>query len=355
MTNIELEDIFKSDDFKTCEDKLKKSEIKSYHNSDSEAEIKENREKMNELKKTRDFIQFDLSEIDKYEELPNTNNWEKFIAKYKLNTNKYKFISGNSEKLLDVFNNFYNAHPFLTPFVGENYGKVLNQKIDVLYVMESHYLPDFSEFYPEGIKKRSEKQNWLLTNWYASDWYKSTLYQEDLEYMWTESVIKYNMISNNRFTQLFRRMLSPLYSCISNNDKQIPDNELIEMINGIAFMNYYLRPAEKTGSHIMPTTLDNLISYINLLSVWEKLGKPHVIICSSLAANCFEAYAQYMSNKDGFKNDFVRCNHPGTRSWGKKISCNETVFYTPKGQSKQYNSEEIQKAFWKEVFSQEKQ
>lgn len=353
MTNIDLEKIFKSDDFKTCEDELKKSEIRSYRNSDPEPEIKVNREKMNELKEKRNFTQFNFPKIDKYKELPNANNWEKFIAKYELNTKKYnQLFSGNSEKLLDAFNNFYNAHPFLTPFVGENYGKVLDKEFPVLFVMESHYLPNFSEFYPENINKmkRYDKQNWLLNHWYVSDWYKNTLYREDLEYMWTESVIKYNMISNKRFTQLFNRMLSPLYSCIRNNNEPIPDNkiemipnnELIKMLNGIAFMNYYLRPAEKTGSHIMPTTLDNLISYINLLSVWEKLDKPRVIICSSLAADCFEAYAQCMTNKDWFKDYFVRCNHPSALSWFKEIKEDKTNVWFNSKAGKQ-TSYEIQK------------
>ena len=362
MTNIDLEKIFESDDFKTCEDELKKSEIKSYRNSDPKPEITVNREKMNELKEKRDFTQFNFPKIDKYKELPNANNWGKFIAKYGLNKNKYKnFFSGNSEKLLNVLSDFYKDHPFLTPFVGEKYDTVtvLDKKIKVLYVLESHYLPTFSKVYERYDNDKKNKQKWLLEQWYASNWAEQIpLYREDLEYMWTESVIKYNMLNNGHFINMFKRMLLPLYDAIKNDNRvnlqsnpakgieRINNDEIKTIIESIAFMNYYLRPAEKTGSHITPTTLDNLISYINLLSVWEKLDKPLVIICSSLAADCFEAYAQCMTNKDWFKDYFVRCNHPSAQSFLKEIKEDKTKVWFNSNVGKR-TSYEIQKEFYR--------
>ena len=366
MTNIDLEKIFESDDFKTCEDELKKSEIRSYRNSDPEPEIKVNREKMNKLKEERDFTQFNFPKIDKYKELPNANNWEKFIAKYKLNKNKYKnFFSENSEKLLNVLNDFYKHHPFLTPFVGKKYGTVLNQEIKVLYVLESHYLPTFSKVY-KGYDKgydddKNNKQEWLWKHWYASDWAEQiSLYREDLEYMWTESVIKYNMLNNGHFINMFKRMLLPLYDTIKNNNvidnpakgiERINNDDIKTIIEGIAFMNYYLRPAEDTGSHINPEEIDNFFSFFNLLLVWESLGKPYVVICSSRAANAFESYAQYLPQKeidDKFvlNDKFVRCNHPSALSWFKEIKKDNTnVWFNSKiGKRTSY---EIQKEFYR--------
>ena len=360
MTNIDLEKIFESDDFKTCEDELKKSEIRSYRNSDPEPEIKVNREKMNELKEKRDFTQFASPKINKHEELPNANNWEKFIAKYELNKNKYEnFFSGNSEKLLNVLNDFYKDHPFLTPFVGEKYDTmtVLDKKIKVLYVLESHYLPTFSKVY-EKYTTSDKKQEWLLKHWYASDWAEQiSLYREDLEYMWTESVIKYNMLNNGHFINMFKRMLLPLYDTIKNNNvidnpakgiERINNDDIKTIIEGIAFMNYYLRPAEATGSHINPEQIDNLFSFFNLLLVWENLGKPCVIICSSRAANAFESYAKYLLKEEislSLNDKFVRCNHPSSLSWFKEIKEDNTNVWFNSNVGKR-TSYEIQKEFY---------
>lgn len=96
--------------------------------------------------------------------------------------------------------------------------------------------------------------------------------------MWTESVVKNNIKTNNRFKAMFEKMLK---ISISKDKKiEIP-------IESIAFMNYFLRPAENTGVSIEHQYIDSLFSYLNLIRVWQALGKPYIIICSAKLENLF--------------------------------------------------------------------
>lgn len=361
MTGSDIIDIFSSKNntsnyFSECEKKLRDNKnIKSYWDtSDSNPEILENRKQMDEVKnrvshssEVLDFFQKNYFSDDK--------KWKIFLDKFKFRPKDKKFFSKKNPK--ELLLDFYKTHPFLTPFVGENYEKFPDKKIHILYVMESHYLPTFSKVY-EGYDNDDDKQEWLWKHWYASDWAKQmSLYREDLEYMWTESVIKYNMLNNGHFINMFKRMLLPLYDTIKNNNvidnpakgiERINNNDIKTIIEGIAFMNYYLRPAEATGSHINPEQIDNLFSFFNLLLVWESLGEPCVIICSSRAANAFESYAKYLLKEEislSLNDKFVRCNHPSSLSWFKEIKEDKTNVWFNSKAGKQ-TSYEIQKEFY---------
>lgn len=63
----------------------------------------------------------------------------------------------NDDNATDILNNFYNNHPFLIPFVGKDYPKESNKKF--LYVLESHYLPEFQMFMLICLKKAKTKTN----------------------------------------------------------------------------------------------------------------------------------------------------------------------------------------------------
>lgn len=344
MTGSDIKDIFSSKNntsnyFSECEKKLRDNKnIKSYWDtSDSNPEILENRKQMDKLKKA-DFKSSEILHFFHKNYFSDPCKWENCLHDFKFDNLENMNILFKNVNITQPIFNFYENHPFLTPFVGKKYGTVLNKKIKVLYVMESHYLPTFSKVY-ERYKKYTtsdKKQEWLLKHWYASDWTEQiSLYREDLEYMWTESVIKYNILNNGHFINMFKRMLLPLYDAIKNNNdidnpakgiERISNDDIKTIIESIAFMNYYLRPAEATGSHINPEEIDNFFSFFNLLLVWESLGNPYVIICSSRAANAFESYAQYLpqekiplSLNDKLNNKFIRCNHPSALSWFKKI------------------------------------
>lgn len=243
----------------------------------------------------------------------------------------FKKAGLNDDDATDILNNFYNNHPFLIPFVGKDYPKENDKKF--LYVLESHYLPEFSDVYANMPKKSKNKNKWLKEQWYKHDFswknLKSSpnreisLYREDIEYMWTESVVKNNRKNNNRFKAMFEKMLN--ISISKNKEIEIP-------IESIAFMNYFLRPAENTGVSIEHQYIDSFFSYLNLIRVWQALGKPYIIICSAKARKSFYFYwKEHRKYLEGLKENivdntgfttsakFCLCNHPNNRSWNKPI------------------------------------
>lgn len=236
----------------------------------------------------------------------------------------FKKAGLNDDDATDILNNFYNNHPFLIPFVGKDYPKESNKKF--LYVLESHYLPEFSDVYANMPKKSKNKNKWLKEQWYKHDFswenLKSSskseisLYREDIEYMWTERVVKNNIKFNNRFKALFENMLN------------IKKEEIERAVKSIAFMNYFLRPSEYTGASIKHEYIDSLFSYLNLIRVWKALDEPNIIICSAKARKSFEFYWGLHKNYGKTylipENKFCLCNHPSNRSWNKSMEDNET-------------------------------
>lgn len=273
----------------------------------------------------------------------------KYIMDYKLNIDleiikgifesdfkKTKIEDDDSEDDIfdtatSILNGFYKKHPFLIPFVGKNYSKA---KPQYLYVLESHYLPNSSSFYELHYNKldtEDKKNKWLKEQWYEKDFKWSNLklfnvnnaessekeeiflHREDIEYMWTESVVKNNIKYNNRFIALFENMLN------------IKKEEIECAVKSIAFMNYFLRPSEDTGVSIKYEYIDSLFSYLNLIRVWEALGKPYIIICSAKVRNSFKGYwEKHNTILDNSENQIPEdnlclCNHSSNMSWKRKI------------------------------------
>lgn len=248
-----------------------------------------------------------------------------------------KATKENGDKVIKVLNNFYKYHPFLIPFVGKDYPQ--NDKKKFLFVMESHYLPEFSDFYVNMPRKSKDKNEWLKEQWYKRDfsWEKLqsspeseiSLCREDIDYICTESVVKNNIKNNNKFKALFRNMLKPIFN--------IENDQIENTIKSIAFMNYFLRPSEYTGVSIKGKDIDKLFSYLNLIRVWKALDEPYIIICSAIARKSF--YFYWKEHKKcledpGVKNivddtafttdaEFCLCNHPNNRSWNKPIEEDE--------------------------------
>ena len=176
------------------------------------------------------------------------------------------------------------------------------------------------------LKKSKNKNKWLKEQWYKHDFswenLKSSskseisLYREDIEYMWTERVVKNNIKFNNRFKALFENMLN------------IKKEEIERAVKSIAFMNYFLRPSEYTGASIKHEYIDSLFSYLNLIRVWKALDEPNIIICSAKARKSFEFYWGLHKNYGKTylipENKFCLCNHPSNRSWNKSMEDNET-------------------------------
>lgn len=238
----------------------------------------------------------------------------------------------DDEDVTKILNDFYKNHPFLIPFVGKDYPE--NDKKKFLYVLESHYLPDQSIFYEPHYNKldtEDKRNEWLKEQWYEKDFKWSNLKQfneniekspekkaiflhrEDIEYMWTERVVKNNIKYNNRFKALFKNMLN------------INIEKIESAVESIAFMNYFLRPSEYTGASINYEYIDSLFSYLNLIRVWNALGQPYIIICSAKVRNSFKGYwEKHHTILDNPENkipvtNLCLCNHPSNMSWNRKI------------------------------------
>lgn len=297
----------------------------------SEEQLYETYEQKVNLVKEMSSYYSSNKEIDA--EICNTEEM-KNIMDYKLNIDleiikgifesDFKKASLNDDDVKKILNDFYKNHPFLIPFVGKDYPK--NDKKKFLYVLESHYLPEFSDVYANMPKKSKNKNKWLKEQWYKHDFswenLKSSskseisLYREDIEYMWTERVVKNNIKFNNRFKALFENMLN------------IKKEEIERAVKSIAFMNYFLRPSEYTGASIKHEYIDSLFSYLNLIRVWKALDEPNIIICSAKARKSFEFYWGLHKNYGKTylipENKFCLCNHPSNRSWNKSMEDNET-------------------------------
>lgn len=175
-----------------------------------------------------------------------------------------------------------------------------------------------------------DKNKWLKEQWYDFDfsWEKLqssskseiSLYREDIEYIWTESVVKNNIKNNKRFRALFGKILKPIFN--------IENEQIEDTIQSIAFMNYFLRPSEYTGASIKHEYIDLLFSYLNLIRVWKALDEPNITICSAKARKSFEFYWDLHKNYGKTylipENKFCLCNHPSNRSWNKSMENNET-------------------------------
>lgn len=269
-----------------------------------------------------------------------------------------KHTGFNINTLLEIVDVFYKKHPFLVPFVGKHYGNlsISDKKIRALYVLESHYLPDFSMLYRDylDLNKKEAKNNWLKENWYENNlWWedlhsqnKIALYKEDVEYMWTESVLRWNIEHNKKFQHLFKTMLMPLNENLDDSSKQDISSQdgLVTLVNSVAFMNYFLRPSEHHGSSIQHEYIDSYLSYFNLVKVWMKMGKPRIVICSSKVRNSFVYYNNkfsYIKSAEKMtrcNQKICLCNHPNNRSWNRKIKSEHA--------DQLLSSAEIQNNFW---------
>jgi hypothetical protein len=183
----------------------------------------------------------------------------------------------------------YENHPQMLPFVGKYWGTCKK----LLVICESHYLPPYS--LPETIR----------------DWYDLTVNElNDDEKEWTNTAkivdeTWYENKSHNNFRNID-------YAIIESGFK--PDFKLGEnSFCYISYMNFFQRPAEKTGDSINPQKVDLEIANETLTHVINVLKPDFLFFVSSKAWECF--------NKDWHK-DLIASNrighscHPTSPHWG---------------------------------------
>lgn len=246
-------------------------------------------------------------------------------------SDKYS-LSEEDENLHDLMEiKFYKNHPFYVPFVGQDYfAQDKKQDKKILLVGESHYLhPDstfYNQFKDDNSNHLSEPK--LKDNWYEKDYGWDELdncgiYREDIEWMWTESTVVYNLLKPGTGTYtLFSRILCPIYQTINGIDvdyskKTINGDKLEDTIKKIVFMNYFLRPSEKSGKSIDPLPIDKKISFDTFIETWEALKQPCVLFTSKMAYEAFkESKNKSEKNCSDMECDFVV--HPTSYWWFRK-------------------------------------
>ena len=244
------------------------------------------------------------------------------------------------QKLLEK-NDFLKTHPFYLPFIGKEF---FNQEKKILLVAESHDLHPQSKFYLKfDSVSADKKENWLTKNWYETDFSWETLdsypqdreiplTQTDIYWMWTESTVVDNLLKKRTGTHtMFSRVLAPVknHSKYKNDSFDIKytlsDDDLKEEIKKIAFMNYFLRPAEETGNSIEPLNIDKDKAYKNLIDICETLDHPYVLFISKMAYDTFKEKLPKESDflKGKFQATWDCVSHPTSPWWFRRNKSGE--------------------------------
>ena len=161
----------------------------------------------------------------------------------------------------------YQKHPQMRPFVGKKYGV----KKKLLIIAESHFLDD-------DTTKKSTIKNWYnLTN--------KELKEDQISWTNTAKVIDHNIWAN-RYTdahiiyKFIRNAISE--SCFN----KLSDNQLLY----ISYMNFFQRPAEKTGESIIYTEKDIEIANNTLKKVLKIINAEYIFFISSKAWDNFDKH-----------------------------------------------------------------
>lgn len=153
---------------------------------------------------------------------------------------------------LSLYSNFL-------PWVGIGYRKA---KLKILLLGESHYLPNGVTYHHDADA------------WYSGIQITSA---EDLKWMATRSIIRNGLHSDwkGRSKTIYRNLSSAL----------VAENFSVEdaPFTSLAYMNFFQRPAEKTGDSIRVKDVDRRISAATVAHVSSCLQPNLVVFCSALA------------------------------------------------------------------------
>lgn len=189
-----------------------------------------------------------------------------------------------------------DLHLEYKPFVGEYYNDSQKTPIKILFIGESHYLP--------------EEYNIDYSEWYNKDteWFK--IKEDDLTWINTSKMIEEDVIKGIPARAHFiYTQIGDIYGHIFLDNKCYK-----EALKHIAFVNYFIRPSK--GSFCKE---DKEKAFINLKEVVDKIKPDKVIFINK------ESYTSYgESMKKSFDKNLdsrVVKNytpHPSTKKWEEK-------------------------------------
>lgn len=189
-------------------------------------------------------------------------------------------------------NSHYKKYPVMKPWVGSNYVSDKHKKLLVLG--ESHYLP-------EGSTKSHD-----LDAWYSGS--VDSLDAEEQGWIFTAEIIGKHMQENfhNSAHGIFRNTAK----AVNTVGYQYANPS--EAMNDIAFMNFFQRPAEKTGDSINVGKKDVEVAIYVLKDVIETLAPDLIVFVS------FKAAWYGRSIVESLNIPVAVTPHPTCRWWNKQ-------------------------------------
>lgn len=196
----------------------------------------------------------------------------------------------------------YQRYPSLLPFIGEKYQD--SELPRILLLGESHYLPKINS----GTHLEAEK-------WYQSS--QEDLYiinkdgeKESTELKWMNTR---GIINKNKDKTYFRKKGHAIFRNINKAlHEKYSFPRLENHFSHTAYMNAYLRPAEKLGKSIKSQPLDIEHSLTTIKQILEIIQPEKVIFVSS------KSYDK-IGKKLKLKNAY-RIPHPASPWWHRKSS-----------------------------------
>jgi hypothetical protein len=190
-------------------------------------------------------------------------------------------------------------HKNYLPYIGKNFEQS-NQRI--LIVAESHYLP----------KKYDNKIT--VEEWYNKpELVYKNIKIEDRGWFSTRDVIKTYQ------TQKEKKKIEKALTIFSNLENAFHEIEpQQELMTQSAYINYFQRPAEKTGDSINISSLDRIVAIENILVLINVLSLHKIIFVSTKAYNNFHLESKKIEN---LKLPFIGVvPHPSASSWWNRKS-----------------------------------
>jgi len=216
------------------------------------------------------------------------------------------------KKLKEI--NHYKIHPQMIPFIGSYWGKAGK----MLVVGESNYLDN----YDKEAKKRDNKDNKnIQKNWYNITSKELTRNQ----FRWTSTALAINeAITDDYFYPgwgIWRSVKDVIVETGFNPDK----TNTSKVLCYLAYMNFFQRPALKSGESIDYDEEDASIANDVLNKVVKIIGVDYIFFVSSMAWDNF--YQELLDELSKDKKIGHSC-HPTCQWWNR-----ESQKYTkPKGQ-----------------------
>lgn len=198
--------------------------------------------------------------------------------------------------------NHLERYPQFLPFFGNRWKQ---QGSRVLFIAESHYLPEVSN-------GKSDSKTW-----YQSD--ATFLTKDDNEWTHTRGVVmaadRYALGGNHTFSKghtIFYNMKSAIFDALQMTNKSQM------LFQHFGYYNYFQRPAETLGKSINTSGEDYRIAYNTIKAIAETAKPTTLIFVSKMAYNSFNHWRKKEGDEIFTKIPVYHVPHPASAWWNKE-------------------------------------